>query len=149
MRLAPVSIASLDADFTTIQEMASASACTTHGAPLAVACTQVFSHMLICAMKGESKERILNAEFPFAVQESYKDEAMEHWIANPMEEVLTSVLEGSYRDSNPPDIVASGFSVKALEAALWAFHSTSSFEEGCLKVGLPLLPPMPMLQHKV
>ena len=32
----------------------------------------------------------------------------------------------------PPDIVGSGYVVKSLEAALWAFHHSSDFREGCL-----------------
>jgi ADP-ribosylglycohydrolase len=34
--------------------------------------------------------------------------------------------------SVPPEIVGSGYVVKSLEAALWAFHCSGSFEEGCL-----------------
>ena len=32
----------------------------------------------------------------------------------------------------PPEIRARGFVVKSLEAALWAFYNTDSFEDGCL-----------------
>ena len=42
---------------------------------------------------------------------------------------------GSFKVKEPPEINASGYVVKSLEAALWAFYSTSSFKEGCLKVG--------------
>ena len=45
------------------------------------------------------------------------------------------VARGSFKQLEPPDIVASGYVVKALEAVLWAFYHTSNFEEGCLKVG--------------
>lgn len=32
----------------------------------------------------------------------------------------------------PPDIKGSGYILKTLEAALWAFYCSSTFEEGCL-----------------
>ena len=32
----------------------------------------------------------------------------------------------------PPEIRDRGFVVKSLEAALWAFYKTDSFEDGCL-----------------
>ena len=34
----------------------------------------------------------------------------------------------------PPKIKGSGYVVRSLEAALWAFHHTSSFSEGALRV---------------
>jgi ADP-ribosyl-[dinitrogen reductase] hydrolase len=34
--------------------------------------------------------------------------------------------------SPPPTIKGSGYVVKSLEAALWAFHRSDSFREGCL-----------------
>ena len=45
---------------------------------------------------------------------------------------IAEVLKGSYRDSQPPQIKGSGYVVKSLEAALWAFWNSTSFEEGLL-----------------
>ena len=36
------------------------------------------------------------------------------------------------RRLNPPEIKGEGYVLKTLEAALWAFHSSHSFREGCL-----------------
>ena len=36
------------------------------------------------------------------------------------------------KSRKPPQIEGSGYAVKSLEAALWAFHHTDSFREGCL-----------------
>lgn len=41
---------------------------------------------------------------------------------------------GSYKDAEPPVIEGSGYVVKTLEAALWAFFKTEDFKSGCLKV---------------
>ncbi len=48
---------------------------------------------------------------------------------------IKEVAMGSFKSKEPPAIKASGYVVSSLEAALWAFHGTLSFKEGCLKVG--------------
>jgi ADP-ribosylglycohydrolase len=45
---------------------------------------------------------------------------------------IAEIAAGSYREKNPPQIVGSGYVVKSLEAALWAFYSSSTFERGAL-----------------
>jgi len=42
------------------------------------------------------------------------------------------VVTGSFKQKEPPEITGSGYVVKSLEAALWAFYKCSSFEEGVL-----------------
>jgi ADP-ribosylglycohydrolase len=39
---------------------------------------------------------------------------------------------GSFKRLSPPEIVGIGYVAKSLEAALWAFHNSNSFREGCL-----------------
>jgi ADP-ribosylglycohydrolase len=46
---------------------------------------------------------------------------------------IAAIAHGSYKVRQPPDIRGSGYVVDSLEAALWAFHHSSSFEEGALK----------------
>ncbi len=45
---------------------------------------------------------------------------------------ISEIAKGSFKDKNPPDIVGSGYVVQSLEAALWAFYHSESFEDGCL-----------------
>jgi len=45
------------------------------------------------------------------------------------------VAKGSFINKQPPDIKGSGYVVDSLEAALWAFHNSSTFKDGCLLVG--------------
>lgn len=45
---------------------------------------------------------------------------------------LDAIRLGSYRQLQPPDIQGSGYVVKSLEAALWAFWHSGSFAEGAL-----------------
>ncbi len=39
---------------------------------------------------------------------------------------------GSFKAKEETEIVGSGYVVQSLEAALWAFHRSASFEHGCL-----------------
>jgi len=39
---------------------------------------------------------------------------------------------GSFKTKQPPEIVGFGYVVKSLEAALWAFEHSDSFEEDTL-----------------
>ena len=42
------------------------------------------------------------------------------------------MASGSFKKKEPPEIRGRGYVVKSLEAALWAFYKSNSFEEGCL-----------------
>ena len=48
---------------------------------------------------------------------------------------MSGIAAGSYKQLQPPDIKASGYVVRSLEAVLWAFYHTKNFKDGCLKVG--------------
>ena len=55
-----------------------------------------------------------------------------YWDENPLETKIDNVACGSFKELEPPEIRGRGFVVKSLEAALWAFYKTDSFEDGCL-----------------
>ena len=46
---------------------------------------------------------------------------------------IADVAEGSFRRKQPPEIIGSGYVVKSLEAALWAFHDAKDFREAVLR----------------
>jgi len=46
---------------------------------------------------------------------------------------VEEVAAGSFREKQPPEIVGSGYVVKTLEAALWAFHDARDFREAVLR----------------
>ena len=72
--------------------------------------------MILAALDGASKDEILS---PDLYQGSLVLEVAE-------------IFAGSYKVKNPPAIVGSGYVVRSLEAALWAFYRSSSFERGAL-----------------
>ncbi|MDF1554519.1 MAG: ADP-ribosylglycohydrolase family protein, partial [Deferrisomatales bacterium] len=55
-----------------------------------------------------------------------------YWEAHPLAPEIDEIARGSFKEKEPPAIVGRGYVVKSLEAALWAFHRTDSFREGCL-----------------
>jgi len=46
---------------------------------------------------------------------------------------IGEVAAGSFREKSPPEIVGSGYVVKSLEAALWAFHDAKDFRQAILR----------------
>jgi ADP-ribosyl-[dinitrogen reductase] hydrolase len=46
---------------------------------------------------------------------------------------VDAVAAGSFRQLQPPAIRGSGYVVKSLEAALWAFHEAQGYREADLK----------------
>ena len=54
------------------------------------------------------------------------------WDRQPLHPEVDEVAAGSFRDREPSEIEGSGYVVRCLEAALWAFDRSTSFEEGCL-----------------
>ena len=56
----------------------------------------------------------------------------DYWAKHPLCAALAEVTDGSFKRKQPPEIVGSGYVVKSLESALWAFHNSTSFREGVL-----------------
>jgi ADP-ribosylglycohydrolase len=57
----------------------------------------------------------------------------EYWEHHPLVPEIAEIASGSFRRKDPPAIRGSGYVVESLEAALWAFASTDSFRDGCLR----------------
>ncbi|TDL55578.1 ADP-ribosylglycohydrolase family protein [Paenibacillus dendritiformis] len=100
---------------------AEASSRTTHAAAECVDACRLFAAYIMAALKGWPKERLLDSS------------AMDEWLGTePLMPRIAAIRKGSYRFNEPPDIKGTGYVVKSLEAALWAFAKSSSFEEGAL-----------------
>jgi ADP-ribosyl-[dinitrogen reductase] hydrolase len=52
---------------------------------------------------------------------------------HPLHPEVDAVACGRFREKQPPEIVGSGYVVKSLEAALWAFHDANDFREAVLR----------------
>ena len=110
MRLAPVAIRYWS-DKAKARKYAVKSALTTHGHPVTLAATELFGGILSQLIQGSSKDDILRT-------------------ARSNSPEISQVLSGSWENRL---VRARGHVVKSLEAALWAFFTTDSFEDCVLR----------------
>lgn len=122
MRLAPVPLF-YAADAVEAAERSGESSRTTHGAKAAADACRYFGALLAAAVRGAEKEALLSE--PWEPRPGY-------WQARPLHPEVEEVARGSYKRRDPPAIQGRGYVVRTLEAALWAFHRSGSFREGCL-----------------
>ena len=54
------------------------------------------------------------------------------WEPAPLCVEIDEIAAGSFKRLEPPEIVGSGYVVKSLEAALWAFNRSETFADGRL-----------------
>ena len=122
MRLAPVPMY-FAADPAEAVSKAADSSRTTHGAREAVDACRYFAGLLVGALDGVDKETLLSPGY-CPVEGLWEREALAEEIAR--------VADGSFKEREPPEIKGSGYVVRSLEAALWAFDRSDSFREGAL-----------------
>lgn len=115
MRLAPVVIYYF-ANKADLYKYAMESTLTTHAAPEAVECSTLLACMIDNALSSTPREC---------------------WFANKMPELrqakVINLAAGCFFDKKENDIAGTGYSVASLEAALWCFYHSNSFEEAVLK----------------
>lgn len=127
MRLAPVPIkfAALFPDqIDELARLAEESSLTTHASPQCLSACRYFALILAGLISGQSREEVLSPDWEplWKLRES-----------KPLAGPVVDVALGSFRRLKPPEIKGSGYVVKSLEAALWAFHDAVNFEEAVLK----------------
>jgi ADP-ribosylglycohydrolase len=125
MRLAPVPLA-YRRNITLAIDNAGESSRTTHGALAAVDACRYFAALLLGALGGRPKEEILSAFF-------YPGPDRDYWRLHAVSPEIAEIASGSFKQKEPPEIIGSGFVVRSLEAALWAFYRSDSFREGALR----------------
>ena len=85
--------------------------------------SRYFGALIVGALNGTGKASLLSERY---------SPVLGMWEERPLEPEVDEVASGSFREKSPPEIRGSGYVVRSLEAALWAFHRSASFEEGCL-----------------
>ncbi|MCA9070818.1 MAG: ADP-ribosylglycohydrolase family protein, partial [Planctomycetaceae bacterium] len=121
MRLAPVPIAYsrlYPHRITDLAEKSLESSLPTHASPQCLSACAYFGVILAGLFHGESRETVLSPDWP-ALRE------LRDWM--PLHPEIEEVAQGSFRRKQPPEIQGSGYVVKSLEAALWAFHDAKDF----------------------
>ena len=122
MRLAPVPL--LYANFPeTAIELSGKSSTTTHGTRACIDACRYFGGLIAGAVKGVSRKELLSP--------GYRPDGRT-WQKDDLVEEIFEIAEGRFKYKEPPEIKGTGYVVKSLEAALWAFCHSTSFEDGCL-----------------
>lgn len=122
MRLAPVPLYFADSPQEAIERSGESSK-TTHGAPNCVDGCRYLGALIAGAATGASKTDLLS--------ERYSPVAG-YWGESPLAPDIDEVASGTFKRKEPPEIKGTGYVVDSLEAALWAFYNSGSFEEGAL-----------------
>lgn len=96
---------------------------TTHGARTCLDACRYFAGLIWLALHATEKAQLL-ASGVEPVAGAWENEALAPEIKQ--------VVEGSFRQKNPPEIKGSGYVVDSMEAALWAFFHSQDFRSGAL-----------------
>lgn len=100
---------------------------TTHAAHQAVDACRYYGALVLGALQGEPKDVLLS---PPNQWEFLEAEALDK--LSGLDQAVMEVANGSFKDKQPPYIQGSGYVVRGMEAALWAFHRTADFRQGAL-----------------
>ncbi len=115
MRLAPV-ILFAHGDLENVHKYAADSSRTTHGAAEAVESCQLFGEIISAALSGKPKQALL------------KDLQFKPLLAK-----TAAIASGAFLEKSENEIVGSGYCIASLEAALWCFFKTDTFEDAVLR----------------
>jgi ADP-ribosyl-[dinitrogen reductase] hydrolase len=115
MRLAPMVLFYFP-DIDQINVYSASSSRTTHAAPEAIECCQLFAELICRALQGASKSDLRHL-------------GHRHFS----EPKVAAIAGGNYLAKPESEIVGTGYCVASLEAALWCFHHSDSFEDAILQ----------------
>lgn len=122
MRLAPVPIYYAE-DPQLAADRSADSSRTTHGAAEAIDGCRYLGALLVGVVHGASKDELLADHY---------SPVPGYWDEHPLAPRIAEIAAGSFKHRNPPAIKGTGYVVKSLEAALWAFFHSDNFRQGCL-----------------
>ena len=126
MRLAPVPIQfgrDLAANVQHLGMRADESSLPTHPSPQCRSACRYFALLLAGLIEGHDRDEVLSADWSML---------RELEQAEPLDPAVQVIAQGSFRRLQPPEIKGSGYVIKSLEAALWAFHRAADFEDAVL-----------------
>ncbi|MBX9668181.1 MAG: ADP-ribosylglycohydrolase family protein [Candidatus Obscuribacterales bacterium] len=122
MRLAPVALA-FAGQPTHALDFAAESSKTTHANNRCIEACRYLAALIVGALQERSKEEILAPKF---------SPVKDYWMHRPFKTEIEEIAMGSFKSKEPPEIQGSGYVVRSLEAAIWAFYKTDNFKDGCL-----------------
>ena len=96
----------------------------THGAAVCVDACRYYAALIVGALRGDDKA-VLRSERYHPLPGG--------WAGPPLAPEIDRVAEGSFLRREPPEIRGTGYVVRSLEAALWAFARGADFRDGALR----------------
>ena len=96
----------------------------THASPQCLSACAYFGLVLCGLIHGLDREEVLASNWAPLVRLRQ---------VHAIHPEIAEVADGSFRSKKPPEIVGSGYVVKSLEAALWAFHEARDFRQAVLR----------------
>ena len=114
MRLAPVAMW-FAPDLDAVRQHARRSSTTTHGAAEALDCCEILADLLARALAGAPREALLRTAVPAGASARVRE-----------------IAEGAYLARSRERVTGSGYCVDSLEASLWCFATTTSYEAAVL-----------------
>lgn len=124
MRLAPVPLFFASDPAAAVDQSAESSR-TTHGATEAVDACRYLGALICGAVNGASKDALLSDHFN-PIDDGY----WQH--VEPLAPKVANIAAGTFKTKNRSQIEGGFYVIPSLEAALWAFYNSDSFEEGAL-----------------
>ncbi|MGI8980060.1 MAG: ADP-ribosylglycohydrolase family protein [Pirellulaceae bacterium] len=127
MRLAPVPMryhSLFPGDIGRLADLAAESSLVTHASPKCLSACRYLGLVLAGLVEGVDKKDVLSPAWPML------EELRSH---TPLHPDIDEVAAGSFRTRQPPQIAGSGYVVRSLEAALWAFQQTDDFQSAVLR----------------
>ena len=124
MRLAPVCIYYADTLDQAIY-YAALSSKTTHGSPIAVDSCRYFAYIVVHLLNGVDKDMIFSDRFKSGLYRYFDKE--------PLHRELDSIVKGDFMTKREDEIRSTGYVIHSLEASLWSFYHTDTFEDAILK----------------
>lgn len=127
MRLAPVPIRYRELFFERLDELANyaaKSSLPTHASPQCLSACRYLATVLAGLLVGLDRDEVLAADW---------DGLNRLRRLEPLHPAIEEVALGTFRTKQPPEIVGSGYVVRSLEAALWAFAGADNFHDALLR----------------
>ena len=126
MRLAPVPVAFfrlLPEQIDLLVERLIESSLPTHASPLCLSACAYFGIIFCGLLHGIPREKVLDPRW---------EPVPNVHVRSHFHPEILEIADGSFRSRKPPQIQGSGYVVRSLEAALWAFHDATDFHQAVL-----------------
>ena len=123
MRLAPVPLYFHQAEPLEILARCEESSLTTHGSSESIWGCRLLGILITRALRCEDKAELL----------AFPQELISKSVHGGLKsDGIQRIIDGSWGQLEPPDIAGTGYVVKSLEAAIWAFAKAKDYEHGAL-----------------